>query len=273
MSGYTPADHTWVICAYRESPYLEACIRSVREQTVRSNVRMVTATPGPYIEGLAERYGIPLTVNHGKAGIAGDWNFALRTGGTELTTIAHQDDLYEPGYCERMLARLNRTKNPRLFFTNYAEIRNGEKVTSNRLLRIKRLLLLPVRLFPGWRKARRLSLGLGNAICCPSVTYIRSAMGELVFGDRFKSNLDWEMTERLSRRKGRFVYEPACLMAHRIHGESTTTEIIGDHQRTLEDYEMMRKFWPEPVARRLSRVYAASEKSNQVAPEKGGRKG
>ena len=27
---YTAADHTWIICAYRESPYLEECILSLR---------------------------------------------------------------------------------------------------------------------------------------------------------------------------------------------------------------------------------------------------
>ena len=266
QQSYTPADHTWVICAFRESPYLEECIRSLRSQTVKSNIRMVTSTPGEHIDRLAAEYGVPVTVNGGKAGIAGDWNFALASSETELTTIAHQDDVYEPEYCEEMLKRLNRAKQPLLYFTNYAEIRDGEKVTKNRLLRIKRMLLIPTRMFPSRRKARRLSLGLGNAICCPSVTYIRSAMDGLTFSDRFRSNLDWEMTEQLSRKKGQFVYDPGIRMAHRIHEESATTEIIGDHQRTNEDYEMMKKFWPERIARRLSRAYAASEKSNQVKP-------
>jgi hypothetical protein len=72
------------------------------------------------------------------------------------------------------------------------------------------------------------------------------------------------MDEKLSRLKGSFVYNPKILMYHRIHEESATTEIIGDRIRNQEDYEMMKKFWPDMIAKRLSRAYAASEKSNKV---------
>ncbi len=263
-SVFTAADHTWVICAWRESPYLEECVRSLLRQTARSGVRIVTSTPCAYIDGIAVKHGLQVFVNHGKNGISGDWNFALRTGETELITIAHQDDVYEPGYTAEMLQKINRYDRPILYFTNYGEIRDGERETGNRLLRIKRLLMIPTRLFPGRRFFRRMSLAFGNAVCCPSVTYLRSVVGEDPFSDRFKSNLDWELTEKLSIEKGQFVYHPNVLMYHRIHEASTTTEIIGDHQRTAEDYEMMKRFWPDGIARRLSKMYAASEKSNQV---------
>ena len=65
----------------------------------------------------------------------------------------------------------------------------------------------------------------------------------MIFGEDFRSDLDWEMDEKLSKRKGSFLFNPKILMYHRIHEESATTEIIGDHQRTVEDYEMMKKFW------------------------------
>ena len=261
---YRPEDHTWIVCAFRESPYLEECIRSLREQTVRSRILIVTSTPCGHISRAAEKYGLELHVNTGKAGISGDWNFALRTGQTELMTIAHQDDVYDPAYTEEMLRRMNRCREPILYFTNYGELRNGEKITKNRLLRIKRLLMIPTRLFPGIRAARRASLAFGNAVCCPSVTYRKTIVGEDPFSDHFGSNLDWELTEKLSRGKGQFVYNPRILMYHRIHEESTTSELIGENRRTQEDYEMMRKFWPEWIAKRLSRAYAASEKSNRV---------
>ena len=109
-----------------------------------------------------------------------------------------------------------------------------------------------------------MSLAFGNAICCPSITYLKSIVGEAPFSDRFKSNLDWELSEKLSRRKGQFLYNPHIRMGHRIHEGSTTTEIIGDHQRTKEDYEMMKKFWPDRIAKKLSKAYAASEQSNET---------
>ena len=262
---FSAEDHTWIICAYKESPYLEECILSLLKQTEKSLIRIVTSTPNEHILSLARKYGLEVSVNHGPTGISGDWNFALGTGKTELLTIAHQDDLYEPEYTAEMLNRMNRAKNPILYFTDYGELREGRKVNKNRLLGIKRILLYPVRLLPGKRFARRCALAFGNAISCPSITYRKSVVGENPFSDRFRSNLDWELTEKLSRRKGSFVYNPHIRMYHRIHEDSTTSSIIGEHQRTQEDYEMMRKFWPDRFAKRLSKLYAGAEKSNDVS--------
>ena len=261
---FSEKDHTWLVCAYRESPYLEECIRSLLEQTVQTKILICTSTPNEHIDQVAEKYGLMVMVRDGVPGIGSDWNFALQCGETELLTIAHQDDIYEKEYAEEMLAGMNRHRNPILFASNYAELRNGQKVTKNRLLRIKHLLILPVRLFPGRRFARRLSLAFGCALCCPSITYRKSVMKDYVFSSDFKCDLDWDMEERLSRRKGSFVYSPKPLMCHRIHEASTTTELIGDRIRTAEDYEIMRRFWPAWIAGRLSRVYATSEKSNSI---------
>ena len=89
-------------------------------------------------------------------------------------------------------------------------------------------------------------------------------MVDALFADTMRSNIDWDMWERLSRIKGSFVYNPAPLMCHRIHGGSTTSEIIGQGSRNAEDLEMFRRFWPEGIARFLAKRYAGSEKSNQV---------
>ena len=261
---YTEKDHTWVICAYKESPYLEECIRSLMNQTVKSSLVMVTSTPGPFLEEMAAKYGLPLKINEGEKGIGGDWNFGLSAAETPLITLAHQDDIYEPAYTEEMLAKINRAGRPILYFSDYGELRNGEKADRSKLLKIKRMMLTPMRLFPGWSFARRLSLSCGNPICCPAITYIREIIKDYPFKTHFKSNLDWEQTERLSRLKGRFVYNPRILMYHRIHEDSTTSEIIGDNGRTAEDEEMMAHFWPRPIARRIARRYASGEKCNQV---------
>ena len=154
---YSGKDHIWVICAYKESRYLEECIQSLLNQTVKSRIRIVTSTPCEHISNLAAQYGLDVSVNHGKTGISGDWNFALDQGETELITIAHQDDTYEPEYTEKMLERMNKSREPILYFTNYGELREGEKVQRNKLLKIKRTLMIPTRLFPGRKTARRLS--------------------------------------------------------------------------------------------------------------------
>ena len=70
--------HTFVICAYKESPFLEECIQSLKNQKSRSSVKMVTSTPNEHIRNLAEKYEIPLFVNEGEGGIVQDWNFGYK---------------------------------------------------------------------------------------------------------------------------------------------------------------------------------------------------
>lgn len=78
---YRPQDHTFAICAYKESPYLRECIESLKKQTVPTNIIMTTSTDNEYIRNLADEYQIPLYINHGASGIAGDWNFAYHAAG------------------------------------------------------------------------------------------------------------------------------------------------------------------------------------------------
>ena len=53
-------------------------------------------------------------------------------------------------------------------------------------------------------------------------------------------------------------------MYHRIHEESETSIILGDHARNEEDFQMFCKFWPIPIARVLAKLYSSSEKSNEL---------
>ena len=263
----TAADHTWVICAYKESPYLEECIRSLLAQTVTSPVIIATSTPNGHIAGLAKRYGLPLRVNDGPKGIAGDWNFAYSCAGTALVTIAHQDDCYEPDYLEACLKRLSAARRPLIYFTDYAEIRNGRKVNRNKLLLIKRILLLPMRIkaLAGTRFGKRLSLAFGNPICCPSVTYVAKEMPNPPFMRGFYSNLDWQLWERLTRFHGSFEYDTRRLSYHRIHEGSETTRTIGtDNTRAKEDAVMFARFWPAPIVKILMHFYVSGEKSNRL---------
>ena len=60
--------HSFVICAYKESPFLEECIVSLKKQTVESNIIMITSTPNDYIRNMAKKYEIELFINHGENG-------------------------------------------------------------------------------------------------------------------------------------------------------------------------------------------------------------
>ena len=261
---YTREDHTFVICAYGESPYLEACIRSLREQTVPTRILMATSTPNALLRAAAERWRIPLFIREGESGLAADWNFALRCAETSLVTLAHQDDVYADTYTEKMLAAMNRAQRPILFSSGYAELRRDKTVTSNRLLNIKKLLRVPMRLLPGSVRARRLSLAFGDSICCPSVTYVREIALAHPFREELRCSLDWQQWETLSREQGSFVFCGEALVLHRIHPDSETSRVLAHSSRQAEDLATFRAFWPEKTARFLAARYAKSEESNRL---------
>lgn len=263
---YNNNDHTFVLCAYKESDYLGECIVSLLNQTVKSNIVISTSTPNDFIENLAIKYGLSVIVNFGEKGIGGDWNFGYDSVKSELVTIAHQDDIYEPEYTEQMLQFLNKSKNPIMYFCGYGELRNGKKIYDNKLLKIKKFMLSPlsIRAFWGSKFIRRRVLSLGCPICCPSVTMVKERFGSTPFTNDFLSDVDWQQWEIQSRKKGSFVYNQKPLMCHRIHQESATSEIIGDNKRTEEDYKMYLKFWPSFIAKMLIKFYKTSQNSNEV---------
>ena len=266
-------EHTFVICAYKESKYLEECIRSLKSQKLNSYIKLATATPCEYLDEICSRYNIEYCVRNGKPGIADDWNYAYSIADTDYVTITHQDDVYYSQYSKQVVDHICGQENVLVTFTDYSEIKNGKEMIGGLNLYIKRLLLVPIRNNRkndiSWRK--RFAIMFGNAIGCPSVTYNKKAINRLLeeegreqlFLDHFRSNLDWELWEWLSRKKGRFVFIPKILMGHRIHEDSETTAAIKDKERGREDFEMFCKFWPVWFAKFITGAYANSEKNNE----------
>lgn len=263
---YGTNDHTFVVCAYKRSPYLSECIRSLSSQVQPTSTIVVTSTPNEYIESVCHRFNVPLYVGSHQSGIARDWIFGLEKAETPLVTIAHQDDVYKPWYSERMLLSVNSAENPLIYFTNYSELRNGVEVTDNGLLRVKRALLSPLKLkaLDNSIFVRRRILSLGSPICCPSVTYIRPNLMDSIFTDELKCNLDWQAWERISRLSGAFLYDSQICMSHRVHEGSETTALIRDATRGKEDFVMFSQFWPKWAAHFFTRIYALSQRSNSI---------
>ena len=256
--------HTFVVCAYGESAYLEDCITSLLSQTVSSKIMIATSTPNAAIERLSQKYGIPVHVNNGEAGITGDWNFGLSLCSTPFATIAHQDDVYEPTFAERVISKAQRFKAPLLIFTDYYEIKNNERIDTSNVLKIKRLMNAGFSLFPRSRFIRRRVLSLGNSICCPAVTYSKEVYSEFKFDKSFRFACDWDAWERISKSKGAFAYLSEPLMGHRIHEESETSRIMADNKRVMEEYAMFRRFWPDFIAKKLSSAYTKGADNNQI---------
>lgn len=262
--NYKASDHTFVVCAYKKSPYLEKCIVSLIKQSEPSNIIIATSTPNDLIRTISLKYGCTLFVRSGISEISDDWNYAINCAKTQLVTIAHQDDIYCECYVSHMLKHLNEAKNPLIFFGNYNEIRSEKKHCSSKMLRIKRFLLgtysnsmLRSRSF-----FKRLPISFGNPICCPSVTYVLDKLPNPLFNKGFRSNLDWDAWERISLLKGDFVYDKEIIMLHRVHENSETSACIQNDIRTNEDLEMLKRFWPNKIATMINKVYYKAQKYN-----------
>lgn len=258
--------HTFVVLAYKESKYLEDCIKSVLNQKYKSNVIIATSTPNKYIEKIAKKYNLKIKVNKEKKGIGYDFDYAISCGITELVTIVHQDDIYDYDYSDSVVKSYTENKDSIILFSDYYEIRNNDKIEKNLNLNIKKILLFPLRFhsISKFKFIKRCALRFGDAICCPAVTFVKKNVPKEIFSSDLKCNVDWYAWEKLSKLKGKFYYINKCLMGHRIYSESTTSEIIGQNTRTIEDYQILQKFWPKPIAKFIAKIYSNSEKSNNL---------
>ncbi|MHC4269190.1 MAG: glycosyltransferase family A protein [Planctomycetota bacterium] len=258
--------HTFVVLAYKKSPYLEDCILSLIRQTVKSNIILTTSTPSRFLTNIAAKYSISLFVNNSCEGIASDWNFGYSKCTTQFLTLAHQDDIYFPIYTEELL-RIGRINTDCLIiFPWYNELQVNNKTRKvSTVIRAKKMILF---LFGGkcklrsrWRK--RLLLSFGNPISCPGVIYNKSNIGKFKFSNQFISNMDWEAWRLLSDKPGSFCYHNKLLFSHRIHAQSATTTSIGNNLRHEEDVLMLRRFWPNILIKIISFFYSFAFLSNQ----------
>ena len=160
-------EHTFVVLAYKESKFLEECLKSVKNQSIPSKVVIATATPNTFIQSLADKYGVEIIVNENHISIGYDFDFAVSVGKTALVTVAHQDDIYDYTYAEEMVEAYHKQPKSTIIFSDYYEIKHGnEKVFQNRNLMIKQILLFLLR-FHGLAHLgfiKRSALRFGDAI-------------------------------------------------------------------------------------------------------------
>ena len=258
----------FVICAYKESPYLHLCIESLKKQSMKSTIVCATSTPNSHIENICQEYGVQVYVNQESRGIASDWNFALLAGrDADYITLVHQDDIYEPKFLEETIKYMNKAKKPLIAFTDYYEIRNDKKIEYNRLLRIKRIMMILWRVPALWKIPiiYKMVFLFGCPICCPSVTFARKHLpNEALFNEDYKNSCDFLAWVELRDLAGDFVYCPKRLMGHRIHAESETSLRISDNTRSDEDLKILTKLAPQKLAKIIHYFYIKAMNSNKT---------
>lgn len=262
--------HTFAVCAYKDSPYLEECLRSVTSQTVKSEVICCTSTPSSYIRELTARYQVPLYVRDGASNIREDWMFAYGKAQGRFVTIAHQDDRYRSDYAEKLLKAWKKYPDLLLFASDYLTIRMTEKEGKmkaipepfNMVWLVKKILRLPLRFHfladRTWIK--RSSVWFGNSICCPSCTYNKEQIGDDMFHSEYDFALDWDNLYELAGKKGRFICSEKPLIAYRVHAAATTKACIEDNRRPEDEMAMFRKMWPDWMVKILMHFYRKAYK-------------
>ena len=253
--------HTFVICAYGDSEYLEPCIQSLKEQTVQTNIILYTSTPSERISQLCEKYSIDQFTKEGGS-IGKDWNNALSFVTTKYATIAHQDDVYLPTYAEEIMTGFEANNNALIVYSNYREWKDGEVIPLNTNLKIKNIMLRTMAWFKQSNFWRKRIMAVGNPICCPAVSYNLGLLTDFKFSEEMKVSLDWLAWYDIGNLKGKFIFVNQDLMWHRIHEESETTNMISDNTRTKEDIYMFNKFWPKPIAKFIMKFYVKSQDTN-----------
>lgn len=261
-------EHCFVIPAYKNSPYLESCIQSLLNQTVKSDIVLTTSTPSNFIEELAKKYSLSYFVTDAPSGIASDWNFALSKATTKLATVAHQDDIYAPTYTETIINGINQRKHETILiaFTNYADLVNNEIRGFSLNALIKSILLLPFSFSKSLKSQffKKSVLLFGDPICCPAVTINLNAVAKFNFSTAYTCALDWYAWFELAKQNGSFLYLNKKLLMHRIHLDSETTNQISNGKRQQEELQIFELMWGKKIAKLISKIYAISHKDNRI---------
>ena len=254
--------HTFVILAYKESPYLEECIKSLINQSVKSNIILATSTPSVFLEDISQKYNIKLEINsNSKNTMADDWNFAYKMANTKYVTLAHQDDIYDKDFSSYLF---NQKVEFLISFSNYYELKDSKIIKNNLNLTIKKNMLLPFYFKNNIKNKtiKNLILSFGSPIPCPSVTYNKQLIGDFLFDDNYKVNLDWDAWLRLAKMDGSFYFVKKPLLLHRIHNGSETSSGIMNNTRYEEDLKIFSQIWGSNIGNFISSFYKLSYKSN-----------
>ena len=233
--------HTFVILAYRESDDLEECIKSIINQSVKSNILIATSTPNDYIIELASNYSLGVMVNKAKSNKGKDYNFAINAYDSPLITIAHQDDIYDRNYTKEIIDCYHKHQDAAIIFTDNYEIVKARKIKKSKKLFWKRYYLFPLKysFFQNKKFFKLRSLRRDKFICTSSITFVKNNIKEDIFPTNLKYDNDWQGLIDLAKKEGKFVYLKKELVGYRI-GENKL-----ERKKIMEDEKILMSLYPK----------------------------
>ncbi len=239
--------HTFVILAYNVSDDLEECIKSVINQSKKSNIVIATSTPNDYIIDLASEYSLGVMVNKTKSNKGRDYNFAINSFDTPLVTIAHQDDLYDRNYTKEILKTYKKNKQATIIFTDNYEIHNDKKIKNSKKLFWKRYFLFPLRFsfFQNKKFFKLRSLRREKYICTSSITFVKKNIDGDIFPTNLKYDNDWQGLIDLAKKNTRFVYLRKKLVGYRVEEKES------NKTKNKEDLKILKNMYPNWYYKRI----------------------
>ena len=255
--------HCFTIPAYKDSIYLEDCIKSIRNQTIQSDIIICTSTPTTQNKMLADKYEIPYYINdNGLYDVINNWNFALKNAKNRLVTIAHQDDIYEPGFAEAVTKLMD--QETIISFTNYSDL-VGKKIKAFSINKtVKTIMLFPFLIKPKIKSKfiKKLVLSFGDPICCPSVTINKGFVPDFSFSEDYQCVIDWNAWYHFAKCEGSFRFINKRLVLHRVHEDSTTSHLILNGKRRVEEKSILQQIWGKKIGKLIAWVYQLGQLEN-----------
>lgn len=252
-------EHCFVILAHKESEYLEPCLISIINQTLKTKALITTSTPCDFSKNIAKKYGVEYIVNDtGQTGVVNDFNFAYNIADSKLVTLAHQDDLYEPDYAICIIESSKLDSNALLYFTDCYDLINNKKIGSSIKSLIKKLLLFPFlfRNSISSRILKKMILVFGNPICCPSVTINKSILSRFEFSNTFELIYDWKAWIDLTNESGSFIYLNKKLIQYRFHEVSVTSSQL--NKLYAEELKLFQIIWGNKLGKLICKIYSVA---------------
>lgn len=258
-------EHCFVVTAYKDSPYLSACLNSLIQQTAKSKIIISTSTPSLYIETIAKEYGVDLFVNPENKNVSNNWNFALDVAKAKWITLIHQDDIYLPEFAASTFHAIQQFPDAAIHFTGANEIIENKKTSFSLSLLVKSILLLPFKLQNPLRSMilKKMVISFGNPICCPTVTYNREQLSQFKFNEEYSYVLDWAAWVEIFATPFSIAFTNKPLVNRLIHQGSGTVDGIQSKGIQKEEQAIFEKIWGKPLSKLFFFFYQAAHFKHQ----------
>jgi glycosyltransferase involved in cell wall biosynthesis len=234
---------TLAIPCWNAGPYLRPMLDSVLSQT-QQEIRLLLVDDGSTDGSLevAREFGgsrLQVVENEISLGIGGNWNRCAELVETEFFCLAHQDDIYEPGYVETMLGKLRQNSNAGIAHCRAIAIDSDGKQVASAAERYKQHF---------WKTSGALDrasyyrrIWRGNFIACPAVVYRTEAWRKAgPFRTDLRFALDWEYWFRVLRAGFTIVDVEEPLMRYRRHATAATRAATDERWRFEEELQVLQ---------------------------------